>query len=399
MAKKECEPAAVGPALLRPASLGGLPDLVVERAHSATLHLTSGASLLDFSTGGFGYGHPEIRRTLSSQVHKLPLSSRVFFSEPLAALCVELARRSPGHTAIYPCNTADEALDGAVKLAKGYSRGRSKIVTIGAAGHGRTLYLSQFSKTQSQFGHPFGVRDGLEALIDDDTAAVIVEPLSTAGEVTSPPPAYFETLRNICTSSRAVLIADERVTGLGMTGTFCASVGNLAPDVLVLGDTLGGGVFPCAAYMARDQINTAVYKRKDPVLHATTTGANPSACAVALSALGQIESLTDKVCSWGKVLGDHLNGMRYAAPDLIEHVSGKGLIWSITLRDTSIADALHAGCLRQGVLLRREAWWPQVNVVQLRLALMTDEQELLSGIWKIANAFMEMLDGDGHEAP
>jgi putrescine aminotransferase len=312
-----------------------------------------------------------------------------------------MARAAPGDLEVtYPCNSGTEAVEGALKLARGCGRRRSRVIAASGAHHGSTLGALAVSDPAAPgrtlqeppvdvVRVPYGDLAAVERAADEHTAAVIVEPVSSAAAVIVPPAGYLAGLRRVCSASGALLIADEVTTGLGRTGArFGCDRERVAPDVLVLGGALGGGVMPAAAYVTTRRLNDRVYRRRDPVLHASSTGGNPLACTAALAALQVVEDdeVESRCAALGALLEDVLDRLRAAHPDVVLETRACGLLGSLRVADEDGARSLQRRALEAGVLIRigrqaGESWH-----ATLTPPLMTSWAELGRGIESLESA-------------
>ncbi|MEV4619239.1 aminotransferase class III-fold pyridoxal phosphate-dependent enzyme [Asanoa sp. NPDC049573] len=332
--------------VVRPPGRGYPPDLgIVTGAHGATFDLAAGGSAVDLAGGGWGYGDPLVVAAVAAQLARLPLSTRSFLSRPLADAVRRLAELSPpGLDVCYLCNSGAEALDGAIKLAKGRHPRRRTLVTASRLPH----HLPVTQRTV-----PYGDAGALREALTRDVFALVVEPVLTTAGVVVPPPGYLVAAREACDRSGAVLIADETVTGLGRTGERFAWSG---PDVAVFGSTLGGGVLPLGAYVARKRLNDRVYRHRTPVLHASTTGGNPASCAAALATLALLaeRDVTGNARRLGAVLAAWLDELGRSFPGVVADPVAAGLLGSVTLPDVGWAAAVQQETLRQGAVVLRQ---------------------------------------------
>jgi ornithine--oxo-acid transaminase len=173
----------------------------------------------------------------------------------------------------------------------------AKIVVCTGNFHGRTTTLISFSDdpvARSGFGPytpgfeavPFGDLHTLEAALDDDTVAFLVEPIQGEAGVILPPAGYLAEARSLCDAAGVLLVADEIQSGLGRSGrTFACDHDGVTPDLLVLGKALGGGIVPVSAVVGDDEV-LGLFR---PGEHGSTFGGNPLACAVALGVLDLLE--------------------------------------------------------------------------------------------------------------
>lgn len=379
----------------------GLDAGVSVSAAGATVRTSDGRALVDLASGGFGYGDRRVLDRVESQMRQMSLSSRHFLSRPLAALVERMARITPGQLEVtYPCNSGSEAVDGALKLARGYHSKRSRVVATAGAYHGSTLSaravsdLPLVSSTLSDAPVevarvPYDDLDAAARAIDERTAAVIVEPVATGAGVCVPRPGYLAGLRRLATRAGALLVVDEVTTGLGRTGRrFAMERDDVIPDVLVVGDALGGSVLPVAAYVATRQVNDRVYRRRDPVLHASTTGGSPVACAAALAVLDALEErrLAQACAEHGVRLAETLGRWRDERPSVVLDWEGCGSLAGIRVHDSRVARELQRAAVATGVLVRVGVTPAGGGWLVLRPPLTIGADELERGIAKLGRA-------------
>ena len=247
-----------------------------------------------YSAVNFGHGHPRLVAVAQAQLSKVTLTSRAFYSEPFGPFVKALAELC-GKEMVLPMNTGVEAVETAIKTArkwgyetKGVAEGRATIIVMEGNFHGRTTTVISFSNDPDArqsfspytpgFVHvPFGDADAIEAAIDDDTVAVLLEPIQGEGGVIIPPEGFLTQVREITARRGVLMIADEIQAGLGRAGeTFACDREGVVPDVYVLGKALGGGIVPLSAVVA----NRDVLGLFQPGQHGSTFGGNPLACAI-----------------------------------------------------------------------------------------------------------------------
>ncbi|MFM5917406.1 MAG: aminotransferase class III-fold pyridoxal phosphate-dependent enzyme [Novosphingobium sp.] len=345
-----------------------------------------GRWLLDFSSGGFGNGNFELRQAIARQTGLLCLSSRNFFNENLALFCTAIVDRLPEHRSVFPCNSFDEALDGALKLAKGARPGRGGVVVVGPAPRSRTFYgarldqnLAGQSWNRLGFTVDHAAWDDLAALrqsVTPDTYAVVASRSAGVG----PSPDDAAALRQACDAAGAVLIANEEETGLGALGSL-TSLDAIEPDVFVFGASLGG-IVPFATYAARKSLNDRVYKHRDPVLHATTTGGNPIGCVAARTVLEQIDK--HDLYSAAKRIGDQFGALLHQIANLggqsgVSAVTGSHLAWEIQFESREAAAALAASALDRGLLFQGPDCFGAA-VLRIRIPLTLRDEEFATGL-------------------
>lgn len=351
-------------------ALSELGAAVAVAADGATVRTADGRALIDLASGGFGYNHPRVRAQVAQQLRDLPLSSRMFLSRPLALLVQTLAHLTPGALEVtYPCNSSAEAVEGALKLTRGYHRRRQRIVAMSDAYHGATVGALSVCGIAARRGParqlplhatfiPYGDAKALEQAIDEQTAAVIVEPIATSRGLHVPPFGYLRALRDRCTTTGSLLIVDETHTGLGRTGEmFACDAERIVPDIMVLGGALSGGMLPVAVYVATSRVNHRVYGRSDPALHGSTTGGNPGACVAALSMLRVLaeEELARRAAINGASILEMFAKYDSLFRAHIIESRGRGLLAGLRLRNPETARAVQRRALARGVLVSLDA--------------------------------------------
>ncbi|MCX7968395.1 MAG: aspartate aminotransferase family protein [Armatimonadetes bacterium] len=341
-------------------------DGVEIRAEGIWVYDEKGNRYLDFLAGfgalNFGHRHPKIVAAVKEQLDKMPLSSRVLFNAPQAKLAEALADITPGKLQFcFFCHSGAEAVEACIKFAR-LATGRKKIVAMKNAYHGKTLgalsasgrdvYRQPFEPLLEWFVHvPFGDKDALAQAIDEDTAAVIVEPIQGEGGVIVPPDEFLPFARKLCDEKGALLIADEVQTGLGRTGkNFAVEHWGVEPDLMALAKSLGGGVMPLGAAVGTKQIFESFSDR--PLIHSSTLGGNPLACAAGLASLKvlQEERLADKAAEMGELLLKGLRELQSQFPDMLSDIRGKGLLIGVEFVSEDFAALTAASLLQRRVL-------------------------------------------------
>jgi len=294
---------------------------------------------------------------------RLPLSSRTFFSAPLADLAERLAAIAPGGLRYtFFCNSGTEAVEGALKIAR-IASGRTKVVcTVGGyhgksmgalSATGREVFRKPFEPLVPGFAHvPFNDAEAVAEAIDEDTAAVIVEPIQGEGGILCPSPGYLPALRRICDERGAYLILDEVQTGLARTGAmFACEYWGVVPDIMTLAKALGGGVMPIGAVMSTPTIWQKAFG-ENPLVHTSTFGGNPLACAAGLAAIEVIqeEGLVAKARERGAQLLAGLRAVQARFPDALVEARGMGLMLGVEFAVKEVAELTINGMARRGVI-------------------------------------------------
>ncbi|MFI5523072.1 ornithine--oxo-acid transaminase [Streptomyces platensis] len=317
--------------------------VVVATAEGAWVTDVEGRRYLDMLAGysalNFGHGNRRLLDAAKAQLERVTLTSRAFHHDRFADFCARLAELC-GMELVLPMNTGAEAVETAVKTArkwgykvKGVPDGRAKIVVADNNFHGRTTTIVSFStdpEARADFGPytpgfeivPYGDLAALEAAVDADTVAVLLEPIQGEAGVLVPPPGYLAGVRELTRSRNVLFIADEIQSGLGRTGrTFACEHEGVVPDMYVLGKALGGGVVPVSAVVSSREV-LGVFA---PGEHGSTFGGNPLACAVALEVIAMLR--TGEFQQRAAELGEHLHSelAQLAAGGAVTAVRGRGL--------------------------------------------------------------------------
>ena len=378
----------INPPLARVMKLSGSP--VEVRASGTTIWDHNGKAYLDFA-GGYGvftlgHSHPRVVAAVREQLERMALSGKTMFDPLAGRLARALAELAPGDLSIsFFANSGAEAVEGALKLARA-ATGRAKIVATHDAFHGKTFgalsasgcerYRSAFEPLLADVVHvPYGDAAVLRETLAG-AAAFVVEPVQGEGGAIVPPAGYLRFAREACDASGALLIADEVQTGLGRCGwAFACDRDGVVPDVLTLAKGLSGGVVPVGAYVARPHVWNAAYG-KAPMLHSSTFGGNPLACAAALAALDVLRD--DGLIENARVRGEQLlEGAREVArayPNVVREARGLGLLVGVELRSEGYAGTVVPEMLRHGVTT---AWTlNRQRVIRLEPPLIVTEAEV-----------------------
>lgn len=296
--------------------------VVIARGEGAWVTDVEGKRYLDllsaYSALNFGHGHPAILEAAHEQLDRLTLTSRAYHNDrlgPFAAALAELA----GKDMVLPMNTGAEAVETGIKVArawgyrvKGITPDAATIIVADGNFHGRTTTIVGFSddpQARDDFGPfapgfvhvPFGDAAAIEAAIDENTAAVLIEPIQGEAGVIVPPEGYLRAVREITERLGVLMIADEIQSGLGRVGTtFACDREGVVPDVYVLGKALGGGILPLSAVVANSEVLGVIR----PGEHGSTFGGNPLAAAVGLRVVEMLAS--GEFQERALALGEHL---------------------------------------------------------------------------------------------
>jgi len=303
--------------------------VVAKKAKAQWVWDVDGVKYLDclaaYSALNFGHQHPALVRAVKKQLGTLSLTSRAVHNNQLGPFAKELTSLV-GHDMVLPMNTGAEAVETALKVArawgyrvKGVPENQATIIVADNNFHGRTLGIVSFSSDESardDFGPflpgfksvPYGDAEALEAAIDRNTVAVLLEPIQGEAGVVIPPAEYFPAAREITAKNNVLLIADEIQSGLGRTGA-TLQVDNLGvtPDLVTLGKALGGGLLPVSAVVGRSDVLGVI----EPGQHGSTFGGNPLAAAVGRAVVGLLATgtLQANAKKLGELMAERLGAM------------------------------------------------------------------------------------------
>jgi acetylornithine/N-succinyldiaminopimelate aminotransferase len=341
--------------------------VVFSRGRGCELFDVEGKRYLDLSAGvavcSVGHAHPVLARAIAEQAAAVMHVSNYFFNEPNVLLASELCRLTKMDRVLF-CNSGTEANEAALKLVRHHFYGlgqksRGRIIAFENSFHGRTLgalSMTGTAKYREGFGELPGVAfvrygdiDGVKRVLSDEVAGIFVEPLQGEGGVFPAPTGFLTGLRELCSASGALLVADEVQTGVGRLGHFLAVHGlGVSADVVTLAKGLGGG-FPIGAMLSTEKLASAL----PPGTHGTTFGGNPLASRAALAVLSIVrdEGLIDAAQARGKELGAALRAVVASLPSVCVEARGQGLLWGLVLREGLVARDVLAKLLGNGVLL------------------------------------------------
>jgi len=235
--------------------------------------------------------------------------------------------------------------------------------------------------------------------VDSETAALILEPIQGEGGVIIPPDDYLPEARELTRKRGALLILDEVQTGLGRTGKmFACEHWDVEPDVMCLAKALGGGVVPAGCFIAREEIWAEF--EENPLLHSSTFGGNPLACAAALATLEVLEEerLWENAERVGRRLLSRLEEATSGAKGFVKEVRGKGLLIGVEFEEADFAALVVAGLLQREVLCAYTLNNPRVVRIEPPL-IMTEElaEEVASRFFDSLEAARKLASGGGDE--
>lgn len=318
--------------------------ITLSHGKGARLWDVDGKEYIDMLGGiavnSLGHAHPLLVHAIKNQVEKLIHISNFFTSVPQANLAGKLTEIS-GLDRVFLCNSGLEAIEGAFKTARKFANTKGKsgpIISMEGCFHGRSIAGIASGKEKFQQGFepipggflqiPFNSREAIDEHVNEQTTAVIIEPVQGEGGIRQADPGFLRYVRKKCDEHGTILIFDEIQCGMARTGKMFASEhSGVKPDIMTLAKGLGGGV-PIGAFLAKEEIASTL----KPGDHGTTFGGNPMASAAALAVLKAIERdrLVEAAEEKGAFLLKQLNDKLSGHP-LVREIRGLGLMMGVEL--------------------------------------------------------------------
>lgn len=377
------------------------------RAEGSTLWDQDGKSYIDFAGGiavnALGHAHPDLQLALQQQAALIWHTGNGYTNEPILRLAKQLVEATFADRAFF-CNSGAEANEAALKLARKVAHDaghpdKSGIVAFKNAFHGRTLFTVS-AGGQPAYSKDFGpLPGGIEhavyndlasaaALINDQTCAVIVEPIQGEGGVVPAEPAFLRGLRELCDAHQALLIFDEVQSGVGRTGSLYAYMHyGVTPDVLTTAKALGGG-FPIGAMLTTENLAQHLSLGS----HGTTYGGNPLAGAVG----GKVMELVNRPDILSGVAERHrwfvkgLNEMNQRL-QMFSEVRGLGLLIGCVLNQDFAGKAkqINLAAASEGLMVLIAG----ADVVRFAPSLIISQQEVAEGLARFERACKAVTEG------
>ena len=378
----------------------GTPAVALVRGDGAEVWDAEGRRYLDLVSGvavnALGHAHPAVVAAVTHQIQQLGHVSNFFVHEPVLLLAERLqALLGVPDAHVLFCNSGAEANETAFKIAR--RTGRPHLVAAQNAFHGRTMGALALTGQQPKrapfeplppgVSHvPYGDVAALDAAVDGDTAAVVLEPILGEAGVIVPPEGYLRAAREITAARGALLVIDEVQTGIGRTGTwFAHQAAGIVPDVVTLAKGLGGGL-PIGACIGVGDAGRLL----EPGQHGTTFGGNPVCCAAALAVLDTIsaEGLLEHVQQVGKEIA---TGIEALGHPLVTDVSGAGLMIGVGL--AAPVSAAVATAARDGGFLLNNAVADRIRVIPPLVLTDAQAAEFLAALPAFLDAGAESAAG------
>lgn len=364
----------------------GRYPMVMELGQGCRVWDNEGNEYVDAFAGiavnSLGYNHPVLVKAISEQAAKLMHCSNLYYTE-IQAKALRVVAEATGMDRIFFANCGAEGNEGAMKLARKYGVSKAptkyKIISADESFHGRTF--DTLAATGHDYYHvgygplspghvlvPYGDIKALEAQMDDDVCAVLLEPIQGEGGVHVPSDEYLQQVRALCDKHDALLIFDEVQTGVARTGKWFAYMhSGVKPDILTFAKGIGGG-FPVAGFAVPERLSH-VFKPGD---HGGTFGGNPLACAAVYATLTTIKSegLVDKVAEKGEYFKNELRKLQEKYPDKVTDVRGCGLMLGMEVAGEG--KPIVERCLANNVIVNCTAG----NVIRIVPPLIISKEEI-----------------------
>lgn len=360
-------------------------NISVERGEGSWVWTSEGEKFLDLYGGhavcGTGHSHLAVVEAIKSQAEKVLFYSNLVYSEIRAKVSEKLVSVAPESiTKAFFCNSGTEANENAMRMAR-FATGREKVITFSGGFHGRTAdaISATFLGKYREIGKPnvphhvcaeFGNLDSVRELADDNTAAIMLEPIQSMFGCREASPEFFQGLRKICDEHGIILIFDEVQTGVGRTGNWFFSgselAGNVEADIITTAKSLGSGI-PVGACLVNEKVAKDI-KTNDL---GTTFGGGMLAMAAVLATLEAIEN--DEMIENARKVENHLRKRLEEIEEVVE-VHGKGCL--IGIEFSSEAKAYHAKLLENNIITGTSSV-PNVLRLLPPLSVKTEEIDLL----------------------
>jgi acetylornithine/LysW-gamma-L-lysine aminotransferase len=371
----------------------------------ALVYDDSGAEYIDLS-GGYGvaivgHANPEVASAVGEQARKLITCHSSLYNDAREKYLNDLGKVLPRDlTKIYLCNSGAEANEAAIKFAR-RATGRREIVAFTGSYHGKTYgalsatwnqkYKKPFEPMLEGFKFAqFGNLDKTREIANQNTAAVIVEPVQGESGIHISPDGFLSGLRELTLRTNSLLIFDEVQSGFGRTGKMWASENwNVVPDILTASKGIAGGVpFGLTA------MNESIASVLRPGDHTTTFGGNPLACAAASAALSFLvgSGILDRTVENGAYFIAELEKLRTKHPALVREVRGKGLMVALELK-IPVKDVIMKGFDRHLILL-----YSGLNVVRFLPPLVITRDQLQIVVERL-DTILSDIESEMHDKP
>ncbi|CAI3799136.1 aspartate aminotransferase family protein [Rheinheimera sp. MM224] len=365
----------------------------------------TGREFIDFAGGiavnCLGHCHPALVSALKDQADKLWHLSNVMTNEPALILAQKLVNATFAEK-VYFANSGAEANEAALKLARRWAKNevgehKTQIIAFKQGFHGRTFFTVTVGG-QPAYSDGFGPKPAdivhaeynnlasLEALISDNTCAVMLEPLQGEGGIITPTAEFIQGVAALCKKHNALMIFDEVQSGVGRTGELYAYMGlGVVPDILTTAKALGGG-FPIGAMLT----TTAIAKHLVVGTHGSTYGGNPLACAVGIAAFDTVNTpeVLNGVKQREQLFREGLKAIN-AKYDVFSEIRGQGLLIGAALNDKYQGKArdFMLAAADEGLMMLVAGY----SVIRMTPSLVIPEADIAEGLKRFEKAVAKMV--------
>jgi acetylornithine/N-succinyldiaminopimelate aminotransferase len=365
----------------------------------------NGREFIDFAGGiavnCLGHCHPALVGALKEQADKLWHLSNVMTNEPALILAQKLVNATFAEK-VYFANSGAEANEAALKLARRWAKNevgehKTQIIAFKQGFHGRTFFTVTVGG-QPAYSDGFGPKPAdivhaeynnlasFEALISDNTCAVMLEPLQGEGGIITPTKEFIQGVAALCKKHNALMIFDEVQSGVGRTGELYAYMGlGVVPDILTTAKALGGG-FPIGAMLT----TTAIAKHLVVGTHGSTYGGNPLACAVGIAAFDTVNTpeVLNGVKQREQLFREGLTAIN-AKYDVFSEIRGQGLLIGAALNDKYQGKArdFMLAAADEGLMMLVAGY----SVIRMTPSLIIPEADIAEGFKRLEKAVAKMV--------
>jgi len=381
----------------------GIGFVLGDRKGPYLTDISGGKQLFDCHCNGgvFNLGHrnPKIIQTLIASLEELDIGNHHLISEQRAALATRLAELAPGDLPYSVFGVGGgEAVDLAIKIARGYTK-RETIISARGAYHGHTGYAlaAGDEKYRAPFGPPahgflqapFNDIKALREVVDENTAAIILETVPATYGIAIPDENYLPQVRELCDENSVLLVVDEIQTGLGRTGELWGIEHfGVEPDIMVIGKGLSGGIYPLSATCFREELETVFHE--DPFIHISTFGGAEVGCPVALKVL-EISSepaFLTHVNEIAAIFSDGFDELRDKYPEILVRLRQLGMMMGIEMVNDFCGPIFSKAAYEEGFLsvyanndTRVAQFLPPLNIDRSQAEnLLTQVDHALAGV-------------------
>ncbi len=363
-------------------------NILIEKGEGCWVWDDAGQKYLDFVSGlgvnSLGHCYPAVVKALKEQAERLLHTSNLYYTEPQVELAAYLVENSFGQR-VFLGNSGAEANEAALKLARKFSQQehghhKHKVITAGRSFHGRTMatmaataqnrYHQGFQPLLSGFNYAsFNSIGSFEQLVDEETCAIMIEPVQGEAGVYPAAPDFLQQLRDLCDRRGLLLIFDEVQCGMGRTGHLWAYENyGVEPDIMTAAKALGGGL-PIGAMIARDDLASGL----GPGDHASTFGGNPLVCRGAIAVMQTMlqDGFLEEVVRKAGILRGYLEDFQREYYSFIKEVRGIGMMQALEFSEPCVSQ-VRKNCQEKGLLINTVG----ENIIRFLPPLIIGEQEL-----------------------